>query len=101
MKLAKYRLSNGQVGVGRVDGDRLLPFDLSGGQYRSLFEILEADNPYEAAEFLTREDGRIPLAEVTLLPPIDQQEVWAAGVTYTRSKPARMEQSTAATSCYA
>jgi 2-dehydro-3-deoxy-D-arabinonate dehydratase len=100
MKLAKYRLPTGQTGVGRVEGDQILPFDLSGGQYRSLFEILEADNAYEAAEFLTREDGRIPLEDVTLLPPIDQQEVWAAGVTYKRSKTARMEESTAAASCY-
>jgi 2-dehydro-3-deoxy-D-arabinonate dehydratase len=31
-----------------------------------------------------------------LLPPIDHQEVWAAGVTYERSKEARMEESQAA-----
>jgi 2-dehydro-3-deoxy-D-arabinonate dehydratase len=54
MKLAKYQTSSGHVGVGRVEGDQLLPLDLSGGQYRSLFEILEADNPYETADFLTR-----------------------------------------------
>jgi 2-dehydro-3-deoxy-D-arabinonate dehydratase len=100
MKLAKFRLSTGQTGVGRVEGDQVLPFDLSGGQYRSLFEILEADNPYEAAEFLTRADDRVSLEDVTLLPPIDQQEVWAAGVTYKRSKTARMEESAAAASCY-
>jgi 2-dehydro-3-deoxy-D-arabinonate dehydratase len=100
MKLAKFRLPTGQTGVGRVEGDQLLPFDLSGGQYRSLFDILEADNPHEAAEFLTSTNERIPLAELSLLPPIDSQEVWAAGVTYKRSKTARMEESTAAASCY-
>jgi 2-dehydro-3-deoxy-D-arabinonate dehydratase len=100
MKLAKFRFPDGQIGVGRVEGDRLLPFDLSSGQYRSLFEILEADNPYEAVEFLSREDDEIALEQVSLLPPIDQQEVWAAGVTYKRSKAARMEESTAAASCY-
>jgi 2-dehydro-3-deoxy-D-arabinonate dehydratase len=100
MKLAKYRLPTGQVGTGRVEGDEILPFDLSNGQYQSLFDILEADNPHEAAEFLTHADGRMPLEAVTLLPPIDQQEVWAAGVTYKRSKTARMEESTAAASCY-
>jgi len=31
-----------------------------------------------------------------LLPPIDQQEVWAAGVTYVRSREARMEESVTA-----
>jgi 2-dehydro-3-deoxy-D-arabinonate dehydratase len=100
MKLAKYRLADGQIGVGRVEGDQILPFDLSGGQYRSLYEILEADNPYEAAEFLSREDEKFPLEDVSLLPPIDQQEVWAAGVTYKRSKTARMEESSTAASCY-
>jgi 2-dehydro-3-deoxy-D-arabinonate dehydratase len=37
---------------------------------------------------------------VALLPPIDQQEVWAAGVTYKRSRTARMEESAAAADCY-
>jgi len=100
MKLAKYRLPSGQTGVGRVEGDQLLPFDLSSGQYRSLFEILEADNPYEAVEFLASSDEQIPLEQLTLLPPIDQQEVWAAGVTYKRSKTARMEESAAEATCY-
>jgi 2-dehydro-3-deoxy-D-arabinonate dehydratase len=100
MKLAKYQLSSGQAGVACVEGDHLLPLDLSGGQYRSLAEILEADNPYEAAEFLTQGDERLPLTGVTLLPPIDRQEVWAAGVTYKRSKTARMEESATSASCY-
>ena len=59
MKLAKFRSTNGQVGVGRVEGDHVFPFDLSAGQYQSLFDILEADNPYEAAEFLSRDDDRV------------------------------------------
>jgi 2-dehydro-3-deoxy-D-arabinonate dehydratase len=33
------------------------------------------------------------LSEVNLLPPISSQEVWAAGVTYLRSKEARVEES--------
>ncbi len=36
----------------------------------------------------------IPLDSVTLRAPIDAQEVWAAGVTYLRSRDARMEEST-------
>jgi 2-dehydro-3-deoxy-D-arabinonate dehydratase len=34
------------------------------------------------------------LDAVTLLAPVDQQEIWAAGVTYERSRDARMEEST-------
>jgi 2-dehydro-3-deoxy-D-arabinonate dehydratase len=100
MKLAKYRLPTGQIGVGLVMGDYVLPLDLSGGQYRSLFEILEAENPYEAVEFLAQRDEPIALEDLSLLPPIDEQEVWAAGVTYKRSKAARMEESATAASCY-
>jgi 2-dehydro-3-deoxy-D-arabinonate dehydratase len=37
---------------------------------------------------------------VTLLAPVDDQEVWAAGVTYLRSKTARMEESDFSASAY-
>jgi len=101
MKLAKYVLPSGDQGIGRIEiaDDALWPLDLS-RQYRTLFEILESDNPHETAEFLTRAEKKLPLAAVELLPPIDQQEVWAAGVTYKRSRTARMEESTSAASCY-
>ncbi|MCC6312497.1 MAG: fumarylacetoacetate hydrolase family protein [Thermomicrobiales bacterium] len=36
----------------------------------------------------------LPLADVELLAPLDRQEVWASGVTYRRSRDARMEEST-------
>ena len=99
MKLAKYHLPSGDAGVGRVEDDVLLPLDLS-RQFRSLFEILEADNPLEAADFLAKPKHKVSLSSVSLLPPIDHQEVWAAGVTYKRSRTARMEESTSAASCY-
>jgi 2-dehydro-3-deoxy-D-arabinonate dehydratase len=100
MKLAKYRLPNGQVAVGQLDDDRVLPLDLSGGHFHSLFDILEADDPLEVAESLVDRSKAIPVSGVTLLAPIDQQEVWAAGVTYKRSQAARMEESETAASCY-
>jgi len=43
---------------------------------------------------------RLALAEVTLLSPVEQQEVWAAGVTYLRSKKARMEESDFSATAY-
>lgn len=99
MKLAKYLLPSGGAGVGCVADDTLTPLDLS-RQFRSLFEILEADNPLETADFLARSSEKASLSSVRLLPPIDEQEVWAAGVTYKRSRTARMEESTSAASCY-
>ncbi len=44
-----------------------------------------------AVENAPHED--MPLTGVTLKAPIDRQEVWAAGVTYLRSRDARMEES--------
>ncbi len=43
---------------------------------------------------------RFELSQVRLLPPVDRQEVWAAGVTYLRSKKARMEESDFSASAY-
>jgi 2-dehydro-3-deoxy-D-arabinonate dehydratase len=100
MKLAKYRSATGADGVGVVSRDEITPLDLEGGQYRNLFEILEADDPYEVVSLLSSGQVAEPLAGVNLLPPIDQQEVWAAGVTYKRSKTARMEESTTSADCY-
>ena len=60
----------------------------------------EADDPYEVVSFLSTGQATQPLASVNLLPPIDQQEVWAAGVTYKRSRTARMEESASSADCY-
>jgi 2-dehydro-3-deoxy-D-arabinonate dehydratase len=42
----------------------------------------------------------IPASDVRWLAPVDRQEVWAAGVTYLRSKTARMEESEFSASAY-
>jgi 2-dehydro-3-deoxy-D-arabinonate dehydratase len=101
MKLVKMRNPSGNETVGLLRGDRVAPMALSGGQYRSLADILEADDPASTVEFLVDTSVKpLPLSEVKLLAPIDQQEVWAAGVTYERSKKARMQESDAAADCY-
>jgi 2-dehydro-3-deoxy-D-arabinonate dehydratase len=101
MKLAKFRMPSGPISVGRIDGDRLVPMKLGDDQYRSLTDILEADDPQRVAEHLSDSAvNSISLADAVLLPPIDYQEVWAAGVTYKRSRSARMEESETAASCY-
>ena len=73
---------------------------LKDNEPRRLADILERDDPAATARDLARHDMRVPLAEAVLVAPIDRQEVWAAGVTYKRSKTARMEESEAAASCY-
>lgn len=90
MRLVKYLRPDGSAGVAQVDGELLRPIPGS----RSLAEIL-ATGPIPEPQ-----SGSIDLASVRLLPPVDRQEIWAAGVTYLRSKKAREEESEGAARFY-
>lgn len=102
MKLAKARISDGTLVVAAVHADSIQPLDLTQiSNCHSLSDILHADDPAGLARFLLRPDTMpIPLDQVDLLAPIDDQEVWAAGVTYKRSQVARMEESESGASHY-
>lgn len=102
MKLARIRTSDGNQVVAAVHADTVQALDLTQiNNCHSLSDILHADDPSGLARFLLRPDTRpIPFDEVTFLAPIDQQEVWAAGVTYKRSQVARMEESESGASHY-
>jgi 2-dehydro-3-deoxy-D-arabinonate dehydratase len=54
----------------------------------NLFEALTAE-----IQTLTAEASLAALLKTDMLPPIQQQEVWASGVTYLKSREARMEES--------
>ncbi len=100
MKLAKIRQADGQHGVALVEEDRLRPLAAS-AEFPALTQILEAADPAAVVQLLaSAEAPSTPLADAALLPPIDDQEVWAAGVTYRRSQTARMEESQGAASFY-
>jgi 2-dehydro-3-deoxy-D-arabinonate dehydratase len=110
MKIAKYLPADAGTGslptdrlaaafVGRVEQDQVIPLHLSAGGFASLTDLLDAADPAAAAAELPT-GSPLALQDVHLLPPIDRQEVWAAGVTYLRSQTARMEESEAAASCY-
>ena len=65
--------------------------DLSVKGIKSLTEVLENPSALRAIN-----DANLPghkHGTIELLAPVEQQEVWAAGVTYLRSKKARMEES--------
>lgn len=100
MKLAKFLTGNTKIGVGIVGADSLTPLNMDLPSCQSLAQILESDQPASLAESLAVDAASIPLDEVAWLPPIDAQEVWAAGVTYQKSQAARMEESEAAADCY-
>lgn len=97
MRLCRLR-HQGRVRVGVLDGDRatLLPEEAG-----SLSALLHSPSPADAVRAAASSaDGSVPLADASLLAPIDRQEVWAAGVTYKRSRRARMEESIGAASFY-
>ena len=100
MKLARFRLPSGREAVGAVQDDLVTPLNPPAGSPASLTAVLEAADPEGEARTLLNPSLSVPIADVALLPPIDSQEVWAAGVTYKRSRTARMEESEAAASCY-
>lgn len=55
--------------------------------------LAEAEGAFRAGEKLSQEQAAVLLKAELLAPISSDQEVWAAGVTYSRSKQARMEES--------
>jgi 2-dehydro-3-deoxy-D-arabinonate dehydratase len=100
MNLCRFSNRNSPMRVGLVEGDSVL--DLSAEGATSVTALLEAPNVPDAVNrILRRNPRRLALADVQLLPPVDRQEVWAVGVTYLRSKAARMEESDFSARAYA
>ena len=93
--LAKFTDADGKACLGHVEGESVWPIHGC-----TIGQILDSESPQAEVKSLSASSQPIPLSSVTLLPPIDTQEVWAAGVTYKRSCTARMEESEAAASCY-
>ncbi len=94
MALCVYTLDDdGASRLGYISGEVVIDSAAAGGP-KSIAEALEMS----AAELEVRLNAihdlpGLPLHEVTLKAPLDWQEVWAAGVTYLRSRDARMEES--------
>ncbi len=99
MKLARILIDRTPQ-VARIEGDGAIPLDLAGAHLGTLGDLLSHPDLTKLAAELPSNGPTIALAKVDWLPPIDAQEVWAAGVTYKRSQTARMEESEAAASCY-
>ncbi len=100
MRLCRFLNAQGQTRVGvTYDGNAIL--DLSPAGVERLDQLFELDN---FAAHLTRLSNqtqtRHSLRSVKLLPPIDQQEVWAAEGTYPTGKGPSLGQSVAGPSVY-
>ena len=98
MKLCRFKNAEGETRVGLAVNDESVA-DLSAGGVESITELLEDDKAIARVEALA-DLPKMALADVTLLRPVEQQEVWAAGVTYLRSKKARMEESDFSANAY-
>jgi 2-dehydro-3-deoxy-D-arabinonate dehydratase len=102
VQLCKVLWETGDVRLGVVtDGHvRLLDLDAYVGLH-ALSDVLHADDPAGLVRELLDDGARTyPLKDLTLLAPLDRQEVWAAGVTYKRSREARERESVGAARFY-
>ena len=94
MKLCRFKAaSSASVRVGLIaDGRTVL--DLTPHGVRRMKALLDRQDMVDAlARFRRAPLSAYPLSAVEIVTPVESQEVWAAGVTYLRSKQARMEES--------
>ena len=81
--------------LGLIDGDRVLGVADAGGPptLADALSMSAVDLRAQLDVVRAKGDEGIPLDALTFDAPIDRQEIWAAGVTYLRSRDARMEES--------
>src|SRR5690348_12241690 len=100
-KLCRFEIrsaSGPRVGV--IVNDKTV-MDLTSVGVRSMRDLLERGDLNDTVDRLTsNSDSGYSLDSVRLLTPVESQEVWAAGVTYLRSKDARMVESEFSASAY-
>ena len=100
MRIARYRDSQGCTQSGIVSDDTIQPL-LQGAADSTISLILDSADPAATAKALVDKSATpLPFSSIQFLAPIENQEVWAAGVTYKRSMSARMEESESAATLY-
>ncbi len=100
MKLCRFQRNQTPERIGLVIDDEMV-MDLSAAGVERMTTLLEGDGlKQQLADFAEQNLPRLALADLKLLAPVEQQEVWAAGVTYLRSKKARMEESDFSANAY-
>src|SRR5436190_9285513 len=99
MNLCRFQTPDEHEHVGLVIENQVLDLSAEGiDRLSSLFELeglISILNGLRKQNLPTHE-----MDQVKLLAPVDRQEVWAAGVTYLRSKKARMEESDFSATAY-
>jgi 2-dehydro-3-deoxy-D-arabinonate dehydratase len=101
MKLCRFTAaSDRDVRIGLVTSGPTVVDATHAGVHRMTSLIERPDLADELARLAGAGLPEHPLDRVRLLAPVESQEVWAAGVTYLRSKEARMEESEFSASAY-
>jgi 2-dehydro-3-deoxy-D-arabinonate dehydratase len=102
MKLCKVQRSNGKIEIGALDGERIRVLDMDPlNGPATLSDVLHSTDPQNLTKSLIDFGApTLTFDSVRFLAPLDHQEVWAAGVTYKRSKVAREQESEGAARFY-
>jgi 2-dehydro-3-deoxy-D-arabinonate dehydratase len=101
MKICRFKDDVGEkIRIGLLAEDSTV-LDLTDAGIEQMQPLLESEDLPAQLDALSRQAvRRLPLTEVRLYAPVERQEVWAAGVTYLRSKNARMEESDFSATAY-
>ena len=99
MKLCRFQ-SQSDIHIGLVS-ERGVISDLSAAGVTQFTPLLERDDLVAHLRSLAAQKlPQIHIGDARILPPVERQEVWAVGVTYLRSKKARMEESDFSATAY-
>jgi len=100
VRICRFKNKSGQARIGlAAEAETLL--DLTAANITQLQSLLESDGAAtQLKEMAKRELPRVAVAEVEFCAPVEAQEIWAAGVTYERSKTERMKESDFSASAY-
>ena len=100
MKLCRFQIDSSEAHIGLIVDDSTV-LDLAPAGIHRLSSLFEIEGGAAALALLAQRDlPRYALGDVHLLTPVERQEVWAVGVTYLRSKKARMEESDFSATAY-
>src|SRR6266446_3366974 len=101
MKICRFENAQGRARVGLLLADSSV-LDLSAEGIDRLSSLLEFDGLMLQLTALAGQNRpRCNLGEARPLAPVEQPEGWAAGVSYLRSKKARVEEADCRRSAYA
>jgi 2-dehydro-3-deoxy-D-arabinonate dehydratase len=100
MRICRFSTGDGAIRIGLAERDGHV-IDLTPAGVKTLDHVLAHDRPAAMLDAIdSRSLPKIAVANVTFRPPVEKHEVWAAGVTYLRSKAARMEESDFSATAY-